>query len=170
MEGLFQKFEQDRILAIQRQKEREEEQERWKIAEVQRAHQKAIDDLADERAQNLARAAEWWRIHCDMEHFIEECEKKWKEEGKGELKSEQQSWLTWARTQADRSSPFALGYPDPIKDGPIDKSAIPFGGPYPEKTSIPDPPSLHQKKTSQSSFYETPSSKPYPFWLKYQKH
>ncbi len=171
MNGLFQKFEQDRISAIQRQQEWEAAEKRRKIAEAQSAHRKAIDDCADERAQNLARASEWWRLHQEMEHFIEECEKRWKEEGKGLLEPAQEAWLTWARNQANRSSPFALGYPDPLKDGPIDEAAIPFGGPYPKTTPIPDPPSLQPKESSsQPNYYAPQPSKPYPFWLKYPKH
>jgi hypothetical protein len=169
MDGLFQKFEQDRAIEVQRQKDREEEAKRWRVAEAKRKHQETLNEITDERAQNLARASEWWRIYNDMRSFIETCEKRWEEEGNGRLSSSQEAWLTWAKTHAERSSPFELGYPDPVTDGPFDETSVPFGGPYPENKEIPDPPSLQKRESSSSpSYYGDKSFKPYPFWLRHQ--
>jgi hypothetical protein len=169
MEGWFEKFEQDRIAEAERQKEREENERRWREAERLRNHEDALERVREERARNIIRAAEWWRIHAEITAFIDECERRWKANGQSKLTASQCAWLSWARTQAEKVSPFAAGYPDATKDGDLDSTAIPLGGPYPEVQSLPDPPSMQDLQTSDHSFRSHYQPKdPYPFWLKYQ--
>ena len=100
-----------------------------------------MDNVAPMRKEDLLRAAEWARLHQAVEDFIGKCESRWKAAAP-ELTAQQQDWLQWARTTAERWSPFARGYPDPNLDGPFDRNTVPFGGPYPLQHKMPVPPTM----------------------------
>jgi hypothetical protein len=141
---------------------------------VSRRHSgQRLTNCAGTRADDLLKAAEWWRLHQTIVEFVSACEQRWRDSQNGSLTSEQEAWLTWARENAKAMSPFETGYPDAAKDGPFDATAIPFGGPYPAKRDFPRPPTMPKipPPVVQQSGYPSahiPDPKPYPFWLKYQ--
>lgn len=175
VEGIWQHY-------LDLEKERKEQEEKYlKYLEEQKAqdslekklaHERAIDEVARTRAEDLLRAGEWWRIHRVTNEFIDACETKWTTANPGGLSPEQLEWLTWARATVEDMSPFATNYPDPIHDGNFDATTIPLGGPYPSKRGFPRPPTMPKipNPVQQSSGYQPiPSEpKPYPFWLKHQ--
>lgn len=156
----------------QREYEKEEAIRREK--ERKQKHAAALEATAQTRADDLLKAAEWWRLHQTIVEFVSACERRWRDSQNGSLTSEQEAWLAWARENAKAMSPFETGYPDPVKDGPFDPTAIPFGGPYPAKRDFPRPPTMPKiPPPIQQSGYaaaHTPEPKQqYPFWLKYQR-
>ena len=106
--------------------------------EKEQAHVDAIQAVVEARKLDLLKAAEWWRRSQSFSAFLAECERRWKEPA-GELNPEQQAWLSWAKEISANMSPFAVGYPDPIKHGGFDAATIPFGGPYPAAQNFPQP-------------------------------
>ena len=168
--------------AIEREKQRVESERHWREyqekeairleEERKRKHAEALEATAQTRADDLLKAAEWWRLHQTIVEFVSACEQRWRKDQNSSLTSEQQAWLTWARENAKAMSPLETGYPDAAKDGPFNPTAIPFGGPYPAKRDFPRPPTMPKPpppiiQHSGSSEY-VPEPKPYPFWLKYQ--
>jgi hypothetical protein len=152
-----------------------EEAIRQKKAAEER-HTKAIESVARQREDDLAKAAEWWRLHQSFSGFISECERRWLAASEGELTAEQKAWLTWARETASALSPFDQGYPDPLVDGRFDPAQIPFGGPYPATRKFPQPPTMPEipapivaKQGYDSGSYQPPPKEPFPFWLKYPR-
>jgi len=171
--------------AIQREKDRIESEIRHKKYLEQRAiqeaeearknHAKALKKTAKKRQDDFLKASEWWRMYESANAFTAACEQRWKEGQGGELTAEQVEWLAWARKISDDLSPFALGYPEPSKDGAFDPDEVPFGGPYPEIRDFPRPPTMPKipPPVVQQSGYgysstPAPAPAPYPFWLKYQ--
>lgn len=159
---------------IQRKKQEEEEAIRRQEAAKQK-HAETLEETSRTRQEDLLKAAEWWRLYRGTEDFIAECERRWRAAQNDTLSPEQDTWLTWARDVAKGVSPFERGYPDPMRDGVFDPTAVPFGGPYPDKRKFPQPPTMPELPAPvvvQQS-YGTPSyhpePKPYPFWLKYQR-
>ena len=138
--------------AIERAKERVEsakrhqewlEKEAIRLAEAQkREHAEALEAVIETRKKNLLKAAEWWRIDQVAQEFILACEKRWRSEQGEQLNPEQEEWLRWARQTSSPLSPFSMGYPEPANDGPFDPTAVPFGGPYPQRRKIPSPPTM----------------------------
>jgi hypothetical protein len=114
--------------------------EEAKRKEMQRKaeHEAAIARILQERKTNAYRASRWWRLHKDALAFLEECRARWIN-SHGSLTAQQSAWLVWARGEAARMSPFEMGYPNPELDGPLDREAVPFGGPYPQSRQLPDP-------------------------------
>ena len=106
--------------AIRQQREREEK------------HTDALASVGKEREQNLSKAAELWHRHRLVEDFLATCERRWRGVQDGMLTPEQERWLHWACEINSGLSPFNVGYPDPLQDGPFDAGSVPFGGPYPE--------------------------------------
>ncbi len=168
--------------AIEREKQRVEAEIHWKQyqekeiirkeEEAKRKHAESLKSVEQHRKDDLAKAAEWWRLHQSVVDFIAECERRWRNAQEGKLMDEQESWLSWAREMAMSSSPFEIGYPQPSIDGAFDPTEVPFGGPYPETRKFPQPPTmadfpapvvLQQSYGAPSS---QPSPKPYPFWLR----
>lgn len=158
-----------------------ESEERWKQdrekekirreEERQQQHRQTMEGIVNSRRENLVRAAQWWRRHNATAEFIDHCEQRWKSES-GTLTSAQEQWLAWARSNVTALSPQQIEYPDPVRDGPFDPSAIPFGGPYPETRQIPRPPSLPAPTPPPAEIHHhhsdaTPQA--YPFWLKHQR-
>jgi hypothetical protein len=165
------------------------DEEAWRMREVERqrrlaeealiraeeekraTHEKRLTNAGAARVTNLIRASEWWRLRQCAEEFIAGCERMWNETS-GSLSKEQETWLSWARRQANALSPLAMGYPQPERDGAIDPASVTFGGPYPETRLLPLPPTMEkpapQESGYQSASWQTPQ--PYPFWLSHQRH
>lgn len=169
--------------AIEREKQRVESERHWREyqekeairleEERKRKHADALAATAHTRSEDLMKAAEWWRLHQVAMDFIDRCEQRWRSIPPGQLTAEQQTWLSWARQNANAMSPLEAGYPDPAKDGPFDPAAVPFGGPYPAKRDFPRPPTMPKipppvQQSDYSSAYVPEPKQQYPFWLKYQ--
>lgn len=172
--------------AIEQEKRRVESEIRWKKhqeeealkkqEEARQSHVKALESLVQHRKDDLAKAAEWWRLHQSVMDFLAECERRWQESQAGVLTKDQQEWLVWAKETAKGRSPFESGYPEPLVDGAFDPEAIPFGGPYPETRKFSTPPTMPTVPAPvvvQQSYgmpsCQAPAPKPYPFWLKHQR-
>jgi len=169
---IYRDIDQKRKAEQEQERIRQEQARLEQIEEAKRKHAAALEETAHAHAEDLLRAAEWWRLHMLTIDYVTECERHWL--AQGALSEEQQRWLAWARQTAEALSPFNTGYPDPVKDGPFDPAAIPAGGPYPAKRGFPRPPTMPKipppVHPSHSGYYQpAPESKPYPFWLKYQK-
>ena len=73
-----------------------------------------------------------------------------------------------------RMGPFGKGYPVPDRDGKLDISTIPVGGPYPEPTKLegleevgPEQPAAE----AEVRYVEVPRQpEQFPFWLLHRKH
>lgn len=158
-----------------RQKKYQEEEAIRRQEEARKKHAKLLKEVDGHRKEDLAKAAEWWRLYQSTIAFIGECERRWRDSQAGELTMEQRDWLAWADETAKDLSPFENGYPDPASDGAFDPVSVPFGGPYPEIRQFPKPPSMPEipAPVVVQQGYGTPSSqpspKPYPFWLKYPR-
>lgn len=124
------------------------------------AHEKALEQIVAARAENMLRAAEWWRLHQVLLDYADECERRWKKAaGKGRrLTDQQHQWLAWARKEAEAMSPFFAGYPDVERDGAFDPTSIPLGGPYPQHTAVPLPPTM----PAPGGAHKPPSQTPPP--------
>ena len=165
--------EKDRIESEIRHKKYLEERAIKEAEEAKKNHAKALKKTAKKRQDDFLKASEWWRMYESANTFIVACEHRWKESQSGELTSEQVEWITWARNISNDLSPFALGYPEPSKDGAFNPEEVPFGGPYPEIRDFPRPPTMpkipppvvEQRGYGYSS---TPAPTRYPFWLRHQ--
>ena len=153
----------------ERHKKWEEERRLDEERRRREKHESELDTIESQRAENLLHAAEWWRLHTTAMEFIEACERRWREQG--EISGEQSAWLDWARSNAAALSPIEGGYPDPARDGKLDRRSIPLGKPGPSVDKIPRPPSFtspdkpSENPYSHTTFTQTPA--PYPFWLKH---
>jgi hypothetical protein len=163
--------ERERAEAAERSRK---QHEAWLVEqeeERKRQHAANLEATAHCRAEDLLKAAEWFRIYQTTTAFVDACEQRWRASQDGVLKSEQETWLQWARETAKALSPFETGYPDPIRDGAFDKVTVPFGGPYPAKRDFPRPPTMPKipPPVQQSGYgYQPEPKQQYPFWLKYQ--
>ena len=169
------KREKDRVESEIHHKKWLEEQALQRQEEARIRHADSLHQAAEHRKTDLAKAAEWWRLHESTNAFVTECKRRWCAAQAGELTPEQQRWLSWALETAKGSSPFESGYPDPAKDGEFDPAEVPFGGPYPETRQFPKPPSMPEIPAPvvvQQGYGATnpqPPPKPYPFWLRYPR-
>ena len=169
--------------AIQREKDRIESEIRHKkyleelaikeAEEAKKNHAKALKKTAKKRQDDFLKASEWWRMYESANAFIVACEHRWKESQSGELTAEQVEWLEWARKISNDLSPFALGYPEPSKDGTFNPEEVPFGGPYPETRKFPRPPTMPKipppvVEPRGYGYSSTPAPTRYPFWLRHQ--
>jgi hypothetical protein len=123
-------------------KKHQEEEALKRQEEAKRKHAEALEATAGHRKDDLAKAAEWWRLHQSAADFISACERRWLNAKRGELTAEQKGWLEWAREASKGLSPFEAGYPEPAIDGAFDPAAVPFGGPYPATRKFPQPPTM----------------------------
>jgi hypothetical protein len=137
--------EQQAIDAAKRAKEEKLQNERERI----KRHAAKLEEIAGERRENLATAAQDWMEAQGVFIFVDACEEQWRREGGGILSKDQADWLSWARSEAGKMGPFAKGYPSPSLDGAFEASAVPVGGPYPEtrkwerrKTKEKSPPDI----------------------------
>ena len=167
--------EKDRIESEIRHKKYLEERAIKEAEEAKKNHAKALKKTAKKRQDDFLKASEWWRVYESANAFIVACEHRWKESQSGELTPDQSEWLTWARNISNDLSPFALGYPEPSKDGAFNPEEVPFGGPYPEIRDFPWPPTMpkipppvvEQRGYGYSSI-PAPAPALYPFWLRHQ--
>ena len=168
--------------AIEREKQRVESEISWKKHQeeeairkeeaAKRKHAESLESVEQHRKDDLAKAAEWWRLHQSTVDFIAECERRWRDAQEGRLMDDQECWLSWARETAKSSSPFEIGYPQPSIDGAFDPAEVPFGGPYPALRKFPQPPTMPDipapvivQQSYGAPSYQ-PSPEPYPFWLR----
>ena len=145
--------------------------------EAEEKHAKALELAAQQRREDLVKAAEWWRLHQSVAGFIAECEQRWLAAQGGKFTDEQKDWMAWARAEAGALSPFETGYPDPFADGGFDPASVAFGGPYPATREFPHPPTMPEipapvviKSGYESSNYQPSPQSPYPFWLKHPRY
>ena len=167
-------WEKQRVESEERHRKWQEEEAIRQREERERKHQAAIGAVMQHRKDDLLKASEWWRSHQTVEAFLDECERRWRDNQAGELTSEQQEWLNWARKTAKPLSPFESGYPEPDKDGAFSPISVQFGGPYPETREFSRPPTMPEipaPDAVQPSYpsHQPPPPQPYPFWLKYQR-
>lgn len=167
-------WEKQRVESEERHRKWQEEEAIRQREERERKHQAAIGAVMQRRKDDLLKASEWWRIHQTVEAFLDECERRWRDNQAGEVTSEQQEWLDWARKTAKPLSPFESGYPEPDKDGAFSPISVQFGGPYPETREFSRPPTMPEIPAPvavQASYpsHQPPPPQPYPFWLKYQR-
>ena len=156
--------------AEKRAKEEKERKERERV----RRHEAKLEEIAEARCDNLAIAAQQWIEAQGVSAFIDYCENRWRRAGGGELSKAQSDWLAWARVEAEKTGPFAKGYPDPAVDGKLDASTVPVGGPYPETKTLEEvvakepAPAAPEVKMQ----YVEPPRQPeqFPFWLLQRKH
>jgi len=130
---------------IEYEKQRIESERRWKEhqkaeairlqKEKEEKHAAAVFAAKKARKAKLLKAAERWRLSGSLLQFVEECEKKKKNQPQP-LTPEQTSWLSWAKETAGTVCPPATEYPNPTKDGGFEPSSIPFGGPYPSTEDL----------------------------------
>jgi hypothetical protein len=191
IEATFKGFEEQRQREAQWAKEREEEEKREAEREAQEAeraaqeerkrkerkrleqHEEKIEEVAQARRDNLASAAERWIEAEGIVAFIDVCEQRWREAGGGNLTAQQVEWLHWARVEAGRKFPSAVGYPDPAKDGGFDRAAVPVGGPYPETREFEDEepdeePKEIPKPEIRTVYVEKPQQ--FPYWALHRRH
>jgi hypothetical protein len=169
------KQEEQRVEAEIRWKKRQEEEAIYKQEEAKLKHAQSLERVEQHRKNDLAKAAEWWSLYQSANSFIAECERRWRDGQAGEVTEDQKKWLTWAQVTAKALSPFEAGYPSPSIDGVFDPAIVPFGGPYPETRKFPQPPTMPEPPApvavdqSNGGQHEHSVSKPFPFWLKYQR-
>lgn len=167
-------LEKEHAQTMERHRKESEAYDIRQQEEKKQQHAASLEATAHTRADDLLKAAEWWRLHQVTTGFINECEQRWQSIPPGELTAEQQAWLTWARENANAMSPFESGYPDPAKDGTFDSAAVPFGGPYPAKRDFPRPPTMPKipppvPPGGHSFGYAPEPKQQFPFWLKYPR-
>ena len=170
----YSDLEREHAQTMERHRKESEAYDIQQQEERKQQHAASLEATAHTRAEDLLKAAEWWRLHQVTTGFIDECEQRWRSISSGELTAEQQAWLIWARESADAMSPFESGYPDPAKDGGFDPAAVPVGGPYPPKRDFPRPPTMPKipppVQSGAHSFGYTPEPKQqFPFWLKHPR-
>jgi sRNA-binding carbon storage regulator CsrA len=192
IEATFRGFEEQRQREAQWAKEREEERkrdaerqakeaERKVQAEKERKererldrHEGKLDEVSGARSKNLMTAAQRWIDAEGVMAFINLCEQRWREAGEGNLTPEQMQWSEWARTEAARKHPWAVGYPDPAKDGGFDRTAVPIGGPYPAsrkfEEQVPNETLAAPKSEVKTVYVEVPRPEPFPYWHLHRKH
>ncbi len=114
----------------------------------QERHRKKLESLAVTRVENLLRAAEWWRLQQLTFDYVDACKRQWQgTTAKSKPLSEaQEKWLAWAHTEIQAMALGTSGYPGGERDGMLDTSTIPVGGPYPEERELPLPPTFWPPK------------------------
>ena len=149
--------------AIEAEKEAKEEKARKERERLKR-HEKKLEEIAEQRSDNLASAAQEWMEMQGILAYIQSCEECWRRAASGTLSKEQTEWLSWARLAAEKMGP--KGYPDPSRDGSFDAKAVPVGGPYPETRKWErDEPEESKPPEVKPPAYQPPPPEPFPYWL-----
>jgi len=149
--------------AIKAEQEAREEQARKERERLKR-HEAKLEEIAEQRSDNLASAAQEWMEMQGILAYIQSCEEGWRRATSGVLSKEQTEWLSWARLAAEKMGP--KGYPDPSRDGSFDAKAVPVGGPYPETRKWErDEPEESQPSEVKPPAYQPPPPEPFPYWL-----
>jgi hypothetical protein len=166
--------EKRRLEAAAREAARQEklEQERRALERV-RQHETKLERIAELRRQNLLVAAKLWIEARGVAAYVGYCEATWRLRGGGTLTKAQADWVAWAKEEAAKLAPFGRGYPMPGRDGGLDVSAIPVGGPYPEPTELEglEETQVEQPEKQPEVRYVEVAQKPqqFPFWLLHQR-
>ena len=149
--------------AIKAEQEAREEKARKERERIQR-HEKKLEEIAAQRRDNLASAAQEWMEMQGILAYIHFYEERWRREGNGTLSKEQTSWLSWARQTVEKLG--TKSYPNPSRDGGFDARAVPVGGPYPETRQWErDEPEETQPPEIKPPAYSPPPPDQFPFWL-----
>jgi hypothetical protein len=149
--------------AIKAEQEAQEEKARKERERIHR-HEKKLEEIATQRRDNLASAAQDWIEIQGILAYIHFCEERWRREGNGTLTKGQTSWLSWARQTVEKLG--TKSYPDPSRDGNFDASAVPVDGPYPETRQWErDEPEETQPPEIKPPAYSPPPPDQFPFWL-----
>lgn len=182
VEAVFRGYDDQRqreaVQAKQREEEakREAEQRAIKAEQLAREdaarkererlkrHEAKLEEIAEQRSDNLASAAKEWIEMQGILAYIHACEEGWRRAAGGTLSKEQTEWLSWARLVAEKMGP--KGYPDPSRDGSFDAKAVPVGGPYPETIEWEcEEPEEAKPPEVKPPVYEPPPPEPFPYWL-----
>jgi hypothetical protein len=151
--------------AIEAEKQAREEKARKERERVKR-HEKKLEEIAEQRSDNLAGAAQEWIEMQGILAYVQYFEERWRREGGGTLSKDQTDWLTWARLAAEKIGP--KGYPDPSRDGSFDVNAVPVGGPYPEtrKWESDEPEETKPAEIKPPAYSPPPPPpEPFPYWM-----
>jgi hypothetical protein len=167
--------EKRRLEEATREAERQAKlEEERKARERVRRHEAKLEQIAELRRQNLLVAAKLWIQSHGVAAYVAYCEATWRVTAGGALTQAQADWLAWAKAEVARMGPFGKGYPVPEKDGQLDVSTLPVGGPYPEPTELeeleevePDQPTAQP----EVRYVEVPRQpEQFPFWLLHRKY
>jgi len=124
--------------------------------------------------QNLLVAAKLWIQSRGVAAYVAYCEVTWRVSAGGALTQAQADWLAWAKAEAAGLGPFGKGYPVPEKDGKLDASTLPVGGPYPEPTELEALDEVEPEQPASEPevrHVEAPRQpEQFPFWLLHRKH
>jgi len=167
--------EQLRLQEATREAERqakleEERRDRERI----RRHETKLKQIEELRRQNLLVAAKLWIRSRGVAAYVAYCEATWRVAAGGTLTQAQADWLTWAKAEAVSMGPFGKGYPMLERDGKLDVSTIPVGGPYPEPTELEELGEVEPKQPAaepEVRYVEVPRQpEQFPFWHLHRKH
>jgi len=159
-EAAKREAEQEAIEAEQEAKAEKARKERERI----KRHEKKLEEIAEQRSDNLASAAQEWMEMQGILAYIHSCEEFWRRAASGTLSKEQTEWLSWARLAAEKMGP--KGYPDPSQDGSFDAKAVPVGGPYPVTRKWErDEPEESKSPEIKPPAYVPPPPEPFPYWM-----
>ena len=143
-----------------------------KARERVRRHEAKLEQIAELRRQNLLVGAKLWIQSSGVAAYVAYCEATWRVAAGGALTQAQAEWLAWAKAEAATMGPFGKGYPVPEKDGKLDVSMIPVGGPYPEPTELEELVEVEPEQAAaepEVRYVEVPGqAQRYPFWLRHQ--
>jgi hypothetical protein len=127
-----QQVEYQQQRAEQEAKQEKERQEQERLTK----HQNALREIDRIRRFNLGVAAQKWEDSERVLAFLAALERHWRGEEAAELSLVLQDWLTWARTEATKLTPWSDGYPDPESTRRCDPKTMPIGGPYPAMSVV----------------------------------
>ena len=148
--------------------------EERKARERVRRHEAKLEQIAELRRQNLLVAAKLWIQSRGVAAYVAYCEATWRVRAAGALTQAQADWLAWAKAEAARMGPFGKGYPLPEKDGKLDVSTIPVGGPYPEPTELENLAEVEPEQPAaepEVRYVEVPRQpQQFPFWYLHRNH
>ncbi|HTV63629.1 MAG TPA: hypothetical protein VMH30_13770 [Verrucomicrobiae bacterium] len=139
-----------------------------------RRHEAKLEQIAELRRQNLLVAAKLWIQSRGVAAYVAYCEATWRVAAGGALTQAQADWLTWAKAAAAGMGPFGKGYPVLERDGKLDVTTIPVGGPYPEPTELEELGEVEPKQPAaepEVRYVEVPRQREqFPFWYLHRKH
>jgi hypothetical protein len=172
--GIWQFYCEREARQLAETKREQEQQQRWESEREQlnqRQQAEKREALEQKRKAALCAAAEAWRSQRLLEDFIGACEERW-QTAQGALTPEQTGWIAWARQVASGLSPFAAGYPDPVRDAWVGLTGSTTAtdshpGNLPRFPPLPEMPAPAAAPGPTGPPVQT---QPYPFWLRHQRH
>jgi hypothetical protein len=167
--------EKRRVEEATREAERQAKlEEERKARERVRRHEAKLEQILELRRQNLLVAAKLWIQSRGVAAYVAYCEATWRITAGGALTQAQADWLAWAKGEAARMGPFGKGYPVPERDGKLDVSTVPVGGPYPEPTELEELEEVEPERPAaepEVRYVDVPRQpEQFPFWLLHRKH